>query len=188
MRSFFQNFHAHLNPSYVFTLHVTKFLVPFQQLSKMWIWLQEWKDLTNIKQIFHAFLFNIRNYSPDVINIQRRQAELNILTRVNSFDIKQKGMEYLFYYMPLCYQHKTRSLKIKPNKTHQFSVTAQVFFWKNSTTAPSKSFYITVVDIFLKIINPRKNQYNANFPNMKSKSHSRMTRDQARKHDSHLWC
>ena len=23
-----------------------------------------------IKQIFHAFLFNIRNYSPEVINIQ----------------------------------------------------------------------------------------------------------------------
>ena len=37
-----------------------------------------------------------------VINIQRRQAELNIiLPRVNNFDIKQKkGMEYSFYYMP----------------------------------------------------------------------------------------
>ena len=34
------------------------------------------------KQIFHAFLFNIRNYSPEVINI--------ILSRVNNFDIKQK--------------------------------------------------------------------------------------------------
>ena len=44
------------------------------------------------KQIFHAFLFNIRNYSPEVINIT--------LPRVNIFDIKQKGMEYLFYYMP----------------------------------------------------------------------------------------
>ena len=57
---------------------------------------------TNFKQIFHAFLFNIRNYSPEVINIQRRKAESNIiLTRVNNFDIKQKkGMEYLFYYMP----------------------------------------------------------------------------------------
>ena len=45
------------------------------------------------KQILHAFLFNIRNYSPEVINI--------ILPRVNIFDIKQKGMEYyLFYYMP----------------------------------------------------------------------------------------
>ena len=51
--------------------------------------------------MFHAFLFNIRNYSPEVINIQRREAELNIiLPRVNNFDIKQKkGIEYLFCYM-----------------------------------------------------------------------------------------
>ena len=57
----------------------------------------------NDKQIFHAFLFNIRNYSPKVINIQRHEEELNIiLSRVNNFDIKQKkGMEYLFYYMAL---------------------------------------------------------------------------------------
>ena len=27
------------------------------------------------KQIFHALLFNIRNYSPEVINIQRREGE-----------------------------------------------------------------------------------------------------------------
>ena len=45
-----------------------------------------------IKQIFHAFLFNVRNYSPEVINIQRREAELNIiLPRVNDFDITQKN-------------------------------------------------------------------------------------------------
>ena len=37
------------------------------------------------------FLFNIRNYSCEVRNIQQRKAELNInLTRVNNFDIKQK--------------------------------------------------------------------------------------------------
>ena len=37
------------------------------------------------------FLFNIINYSPKIINIQRREAELNIkLPRVNNFDIKQK--------------------------------------------------------------------------------------------------
>ena len=60
------------------------------------------KVFTVNKQIFHAFLFNIRNYSPEVINIQRRKTELNItLPTVNNFDIKQKkGMEYLFYYMP----------------------------------------------------------------------------------------
>ena len=39
----------------------------------------------------HAFLFSIRNYSLEVINIQRLEAELNIkLPRVNNFDIKQK--------------------------------------------------------------------------------------------------
>ena len=39
----------------------------------------------------HTFLFNIRNYSLEVINIQRLEAELNIkLPRVNNFDIKQK--------------------------------------------------------------------------------------------------
>ena len=43
------------------------------------------------KQIFHAFLFDIRNYSPEVINIQRREEELSIISpRVNNFDIKQK--------------------------------------------------------------------------------------------------
>ena len=40
----------------------------------------------NDKQTFHTFLFNIRNYSPNVINIQRRQAELNImLPRLGNF-------------------------------------------------------------------------------------------------------
>ena len=55
---------------------------------------------TDNKQIFQAFLFNIRNYSPEVINIQRREAELNIiLPRVNNFDIKQKrhGIFVLLY-------------------------------------------------------------------------------------------
>ena len=52
--------------------------------------------------MFLAFLFNIRIYPPEVINIQRREVELNIiLPRVNHFDIKQKKcMEYLFYDMP----------------------------------------------------------------------------------------
>ena len=45
----------------------------------------------NNKQIFHAILFNIRNYSPELINIQRRKVELNItLSKVNNFDIKHK--------------------------------------------------------------------------------------------------
>ena len=38
-----------------------------------------------------SFFVNIRNYSPKLINIQRREAALNILlSRVNNFDIKQK--------------------------------------------------------------------------------------------------
>ena len=55
---------------------------------------------TNNKQMFHAFLFNVRNYSPKVINIQRREAELNtVLPKVNNFNIKQKrhGIFVLFY-------------------------------------------------------------------------------------------
>ena len=36
------------------------------------------KNMNN-KQIFHVFLFNIRNYSPEVTNIQRRDAQLNII-------------------------------------------------------------------------------------------------------------
>ena len=55
---------------------------------------------TNNKQMFHAFLFNVRNYSPKVIKIQRREAELNtVLPKVNNFNIKQKrhGIFVLFY-------------------------------------------------------------------------------------------
>ena len=45
----------------------------------------------NNKQKFNAFLFNSRNYSLEVRNIQPREVELNmILQRVNNFDIKQK--------------------------------------------------------------------------------------------------
>ena len=60
---------------------------------------RRWGSLHN-KQIFQAFLFNIRNYSTEVINIQLREAELNIiLPRVNNFDIKQKrhGIFVLLY-------------------------------------------------------------------------------------------
>ena len=64
------------------------------------------------KGIFHAFLSNIRNYSTEVINIQRRKAEMNIILRI------------------ICHQHQARSGKIKANKTHQISVKTQVFFAK----------------------------------------------------------
>ena len=45
--------------------------------------------IINNKQIFHVLLFNTKNYSPEVTNIRRCDAELNIiLPRVNNFNIK----------------------------------------------------------------------------------------------------
>ena len=50
------------------------------------------------------FLFNIRNYPPEKINIQRREAELNIiLPRVNNFNIKQKNAWNICFI--ICHQH-----------------------------------------------------------------------------------
>ena len=82
-----------------------------------------------LKQIFHTFLFNIINYSPEVIDIQRHEVELNIkLPRVNNFDIKQKKAWNICFI--ICHQHQTRYRKIKANKTQQSSVKIQVFFVK----------------------------------------------------------
>ena len=56
--------------------------------------------IINNKQIFHVFLFNTKNYSPEVTNIERCDAELNIiLPRMNNFNIKQKrhGIFVLLY-------------------------------------------------------------------------------------------
>ena len=66
------------------------------------------QKLTVNKQVFDAFLFNIRNYSPEVSNIQRCEAELNMtLLRVNNFDIKQKSAwNICFIIYP---QHQTKS-------------------------------------------------------------------------------
>ena len=82
-----------------------------------------------IKQIFHRFLFNVRNYSPEVINIQRREAQLNIvLPRVNNFDITQKQAWNICFV--ICHQHDAKSGKIKANKTANFGQKAS-FFRKN---------------------------------------------------------
>ena len=99
---------------------------PHATQKKKCIWQQgAWYN----KQIFHAFLFNIRNYSPEVINIQRHEAELNIvLPRVNNFDIKQKKAWNICFI--IYHQHQTRSGKIKTNKTLQILVKAQAFFIK----------------------------------------------------------
>ena len=88
------------------------------------------KKVNYKKQIFHAFFFNTINYSPDVINIQRREAELNItLPRMNNFDTKQKKAWNICFI--ICHQHQTRSSKIKTKKTQQTSVKTQVLSRKN---------------------------------------------------------
>ena len=75
-------------------------------------------------------MFNIRNYSPEVINIQRHKDELNIiLPRVKNFDIKQKKAWNICFIT--WHQHQTRSGKIKTNKAQQILVKTQVFFLKN---------------------------------------------------------
>ena len=93
--------------------------------------MSKWTEY-NIKQIFHAVLFSIINYSPKVSNIQRREAELNIiLPRVNNFDIKQKSAwNICFIIYP---QHQTKSWA-NTNKAKQISVTTQFsfFFLKKS--------------------------------------------------------
>ena len=96
---------------------------PHATQKKKCIWQQgAWYN----KQIFHAFLFNIRNYSPEVINIQRREVGLDIiLPRENNFDIKQK-MAWNIYFI-IFHQHRTRSGNIKANKTQQISVKTQLF-------------------------------------------------------------
>ena len=74
-------------------------------------------------------MFNIRNYSPEVLNIQQREAELNIiLVRVNNFDIKQKKAWNICFI--ICHQHQTISGKIKTNKTQQISFKTPSFFVK----------------------------------------------------------
>ena len=50
------------------------------------------------KQKLHGLLLNIKIYSLDVSNIQRRNAELNINSpRLNKFDTQRKSMQYLLY-------------------------------------------------------------------------------------------
>ena len=107
---------------------------------KIWFRLHKWYELTwifenvfNNKQVFHAFLFNIRNYSPEVINIQRRKAELQ---RVNNFDIKQKKAWNIC--LITWHQHQRRAGKIKATETQQILVKKQVFLETLTFKTPSK--------------------------------------------------
>ena len=97
----------------------------------------------NTKQIFHAFLFDIRNYSTNVSNI--------ILPRVNNFDTKQK-MHIIFdllythstkqnkrdriltMYSKFQWQRKSLFLFFEENSTSTFSATTH-FSWNHSTIA-----------------------------------------------------
>ena len=93
------------------------------------------------------FCLNIRNYSPEVINIRRREAELDIiLQRVINLDIKQKKAWNICFI--ICHQHQTRSGKIKANKTQQISVTPQVFLVKTELQ------HILLLIFFSEIITP----------------------------------
>ena len=74
-------------------------------------------------------MFNIRKYSPAVIDIEQREAELNIiLPRANNFYIKQKDPWNICFIK--WHQNQTRSWRVKANKTQQISVKTQVFFVK----------------------------------------------------------
>ena len=78
------------------------------------------------KQIFHVFLFNIRNYSSEFINIQRREVDLNIiLPKVNNFDNNKKKTRSICFI--IWHQHQTRSRKVKAIKTQEISFKTQVF-------------------------------------------------------------
>ena len=134
-------------------------------------------------------MFNIRNYLPEVINIQQREVEFNIiLPRVNNLDINIKAWNICFI---ICHQYQTRCWKKKTNKTQESNTS--VFFPKTWTTiyltgSPSKSFYTIFVDIFfLKSLTHEKNNRIWIFrANIKLATYSRLTRDQARKRELHL--
>ena len=95
------------------------------------------------KQIVHTFLFNIRYYSPEVIDIQLCEEELNnILLMVNNFDIKQKRYG-IFILLPMgnnikqkrygiftllyATNTKTRSWRIMAKKTANFGKNTRSF-------------------------------------------------------------
>ena len=134
------------------------------------------------KQIFHAFLFNIRNYSLDA-----KRSWILILPRVNNFDVKHKRAWNIFFI--ICHPHQTISGKIKTNKTQQISVKTQVLICKNWTraylsTTLSNHFILFLLILFSEIISPWK----INRIRIFLTWNWQLIRDwRAIKHDSHLW-
>ena len=73
-------------------------------------------------------MFIIRNSSPEVINIQRREADFNItLPRVDNFDIKQKRHGI---FVSLYATNTKQDWEGKDQQTQQISVKTQVLFVK----------------------------------------------------------
>ena len=55
-----------------------------------------------IKQVLHGLPLNIKIYSHEESNIQRREEKLSIISpRVNKFDVQAKSMQHLLYIIPL---------------------------------------------------------------------------------------
>ena len=95
-------------------------------------------------------MFNIRNYLPEVINIQRRKVQLNIiLPRVNNFDIKQKKTWNICFI--IWHQYQARSRRIKTNKIQQISVKTQVFFVKTELGHIKLQLLVNHLILFLLI-------------------------------------
>ena len=82
-------------------------------------------------------MFNIRNYSPEVSNIQRREAKLNIiLPTVNNVAIKQKSAWNIYFVIYSHHQTKfwLNAKKAKKKKKKSMSAKLSFFFFKNSST------------------------------------------------------
>ena len=93
------------------------FLLYFLKLSKVM------EVECNNKQIFHFFVFNIRNYSPEVT---------------------KNGMEYFFHYIP----QEPNKKWVNVNKTQNISVTLTIFFFDSTGIIILKYLIIIVVIFF----------------------------------------
>ena len=115
--------------------------------------------LSASKQMFHAFLFNIRNYSSEVRNIQRRKSELNIiLPRVNNSILTKDSMIMWHNYVPclfVFYIHQARNKKwVNVHKVHNYSSDNRIiFFLKKNQLEHFFSFWIICKSTEFKLCN-----------------------------------
>ena len=95
-----------------------------------------------VKQIFYVSLFNVRNYPPEVRNIQRRKAELNItLRRMNNFDIKQKVVCNIYF--TICSKH--------PTKSRWMLTRGRIFWWQHNYLFLKKISWNSDFELFVDI-------------------------------------